>query len=71
MGQNLKVDLKIAIVLSGHSQRQIAAVSGIPEARLSTLVHGWAEPRDHERNAIAAALGKLPEELFGQVVTTT
>lgn len=67
----MRLNLKIAIVQSGKSQRSIAATCGIPENRLSTLIRGWAEPRDRERDAIAAALGKAPEDLFAQAPPTT
>ena len=56
--------LKIAIVESGKSQRQLAAGCDIPENRFSSIVCGWMDPREHERQAIAAALGKPADELF-------
>ena len=58
------VKLKIAIVGSRKSQRRIAADCNIPENRFSSIVHEWTTPREHERRAIAAALGKPAEELF-------
>ena len=64
MGLNLK--LKIAIAASGKSQRQLAATSHIPEARISSIVRGWTSPRDTERDAIAAALGKPVADLFDE-----
>jgi hypothetical protein len=64
----VRLNLKIAIVASGKSQRQIAAACGhIPENRFSAIVRGWIEPRDDERVAIAAALGKPADQLFEQV----
>ncbi|HZO57055.1 MAG TPA: helix-turn-helix transcriptional regulator [Bryobacteraceae bacterium] len=62
-----RLNLKIAIVASGKSQRQIAAACGVPENRLSEIVRGWAEPRDREREALAAVLGKPADDLFGHV----
>jgi transcriptional regulator with XRE-family HTH domain len=56
--------LKIAIVGSGQTQRQLAAACGIPESRFSSIVNGWAEPRERERHAIAAALSEAVEVLF-------
>ena len=56
--------LKVAILDAGKSQRQIAAECGIHENRISSIVRGWIEPRDTEREAIAAALGKSIDELF-------
>lgn len=61
----MRVKLRIAIVESRKSQRQIAAASHIPESRLSSIVHAWTDPRDTERSAIATALGRsVDEELF-------
>ena len=37
---------------------------GVHENRFSEIVRGWTEPRDGEREAITAALGKSVEELF-------
>jgi transcriptional regulator with XRE-family HTH domain len=62
----VRLILKIAIVASGNSQRQIARLAGIPENRFSDIVRGWAEPRPHERAAIAAALSKPEAELFNE-----
>jgi transcriptional regulator with XRE-family HTH domain len=63
----VRLNLKIAILASGESQRQVAAKCGIPETRFSEIVRGWAEPRDRERDAIAAALNKPVDELFEQM----
>ena len=60
----MRVNLKIAIVQDGRSQRRIAATCGIAENRFSEIVRGWAEPRQREREAIAAALGKQADQLF-------
>lgn len=60
----MRLNLKIAIVASGKSQRQIAAACDIPENRFSSIVRGWIYPREIEREAIAAALGKPADELF-------
>ena len=62
--RSVRLNLKIAIVKSGKSQRQIAAACKIPENRFSSIVHGWTDPRDGERAAIAAVLGKATDELF-------
>ena len=60
----MRVNLKIAIVEDGRSQRRIAATCGIPENRFSSIVQGWTHPRDAEREAIAAVLGRPVGELF-------
>jgi transcriptional regulator with XRE-family HTH domain len=63
MHTNLK--LKIEILTSGQRQRQIAAKTGIAESRLSSIIGGWIEPRASERAAIADALQKPEQEIFG------
>lgn len=61
----MRLNLKMTILAQGKSQRQVAAASRVPENRLSEIVRGWTVPRQHEREAIAAALGKTVDELFG------
>ena len=61
----MRLNLKIAIVASGGTQRELSWKSKIPENRLSSIVRGWIDPRDEERHAIAEALGKPVDELFG------
>jgi hypothetical protein len=51
---------KTSLLAAGKSQRFVAAESGISEHRFSEIVRGWTTPRDVERDAIAAALGKQP-----------
>jgi transcriptional regulator with XRE-family HTH domain len=58
--------LKVAIVTSGLTQRKVALACRMPEHRLSDIVCGLREPRDTERHAIAAALGKSVDEVFPQ-----
>ena len=60
----MRLNLKIAIVRSEKSQRELARASDVPENRLSSIVRGWVEPRDDERQAIADALGQPADELF-------
>ncbi len=52
----MRVGLKVAIVESGHTQREIAAEIHIPEGRLSSIVRGWTEPRPAEREALRELL---------------
>jgi transcriptional regulator with XRE-family HTH domain len=56
--------LKIAIVRSGRTQRQIARECGIAENRLSAIVRGWFAPRPDEQERIAQALNGTVAELF-------
>jgi len=56
--------LKVAIVVSGQSQREIAAQAPITENRLSEIVCGWIVPRDDEKAAIARVLKQPINALF-------
>lgn len=60
----MRLNLKIAMLTTGKSQRQVAWQSGISENRLSQIVQGWVEPTQREQTAIAAALREAPENLF-------
>jgi hypothetical protein len=60
------VDLKLAILKSGQSQRQIGVRTNIPEARLSSIVRGWVCPRNEERDALQRVLG-ISADAFEQV----
>lgn len=57
--------LTIAFATTRRSQRDVAAASGVPENRVSSIKKGWVKPRPWEREAIAKALGRTVEELFG------
>lgn len=56
--------LKVLIIEAGETQRSVAEICGITESRLSDLANGRAEPREAERQALAAVLGRSPEDLF-------
>ena len=60
----MRLNLKIAILKAGKSQRQLGAETEIPETRLSQIIQGWVQPTQREQAAIAAALHKAPEKLF-------
>jgi hypothetical protein len=55
---SVRLDLKVAIIKSGRTQRQLAAVTEIPEVKLSNIVRGLAWPSSTERAALASALGE-------------
>lgn len=55
--------LKLAIVQSGSTQRDIAAAVGLHPSRFSLIVNGL-RCDDETRAAIASALGRTVEELF-------
>jgi hypothetical protein len=60
----VRLNLKVAIVTSGKTQRQLAADGNIPENRFSSIVNGWTTPRDDECQRIAELLGRSVEDLF-------
>jgi plasmid maintenance system antidote protein VapI len=62
----VQIDLKVAILESGQTQRAIAAKTGIPENRLSEIVRGWRPARDEEMHRLAAVLGRQVADLFRQ-----
>jgi hypothetical protein len=53
----MRLELKIAILRSGKTQRQVSTESRIPETRLSHIVRGRSVPTPEEIAAINAALG--------------
>ena len=60
------MNLKLAIVASGKSQRQIAAKAEprLTENRLSEIVQGWVVPREEEKAALASVLNVSADTLF-------
>ena len=60
----MRLDLKIAMLIAGKTQRQVALQSGISENRFSQIVLALIEPTQREQAEIAAALHKAPEKLF-------
>ncbi len=61
----MRIALKLAILEADKTQREVAFACDIAESRLSEIVRGWADPNEHQRNAIAEALGRPVAELFG------
>ena len=60
----MRLNLKIAILKAGKSQRQLGAETEIPENRLSQIIQAWVAPTQREQTTIAAALHEAPEKLF-------
>lgn len=60
----LNTKLKQLIKESGKTQGQLAKEVGIPEARLSRIIHGYINPRKSEEEAIARSLEILTVEVF-------
>lgn len=56
--------LRLAIVQSGRTQRQIADQANLAETRLSQIVNGHWNPDDATRKAIADALHTTEAELW-------
>lgn len=56
--------LRLAIVESGRTQREIADEVGLSESRLSLIVNGRRHCDDRMREKIAAALGRKISELW-------
>lgn len=57
--------LKLAIVASGKTQRDIAALAQLGEVRLSAIITGRIVPSAEEKRAIARALRRPQGDLFG------
>lgn len=55
--------LKVAIVASGRTQREVAEAIGIDETRMSRIVNG-EHADDTLREAIATTLGRTTDDLF-------
>lgn len=57
--------LKLAIVASGRSQRDVANAVGISEFKLSRIVNRRATADEATRRALARELGQPAATLFG------
>jgi len=55
--------LKLEIVRRGLLQADVAQIAKISETRLSRIVNGRTEPREHELRQLASALGIHRDEL--------
>jgi transcriptional regulator with XRE-family HTH domain len=68
----MRFPIKIAIMLRGLLQFQVAAAAGMTETRLSRIVQGRAIPTADERKRLGKALGKTERELFNDdsILTT-
>ena len=60
----LNSKLKNIIKKSGKTQGILAKEIKISQARLSRIIHGYAEPRKAEEEALARALGVLTVDIF-------
>ncbi len=62
----MNMALKVAILQSGKTQREIAEEIGLSEGYLSRFVRGWEQPNPDQQKAIAKALKAKPAELFAE-----
>ena len=60
----LNSKLKKLIEKSRKTQGEIAKEIGMPEARLSRIIHGYSKPRKYEEEALARILGILTVDIF-------
>jgi len=62
----MNVPLRVALLRSPiRTQIRLAALTGIREERLSRIVNGWVTATPAERAAIAHAVERPENELFG------
>jgi transcriptional regulator with XRE-family HTH domain len=60
----MRVILKTTILRAYGTQRRFASATRIRENRLSSLIQGWADPSNKEKQTIARALGRSERGLF-------
>jgi hypothetical protein len=63
----MNLNLKIAQLRSGKSQRDLARGGGFSERRLSDIFTGWAEAREDEQQVLATLLNTTVTALFEHV----
>ena len=61
---SLNLPLKLAIVLSGRSQIQIAKAANLHESKLSRIIRGHDEATEADKKAIARVLRRKVTDLF-------
>jgi transcriptional regulator with XRE-family HTH domain len=61
-----RIRLKVAIIESGRTQREVAHEIGVTENRMCGLITGAATPRPHEEEALSRLLGRPADELFAE-----
>jgi len=63
----VNVNLKIARVVNGMSQYDLASQTGIPQSRLSLIERGFFRPTQRQSEKIAEAVRSEPEKLFPEL----
>lgn len=64
MQSKINIKLKTSIILSGYTQRQLSEQIGIKEQVISGAIHERLLLSESEKQKIADALGRRPEDLF-------
>jgi len=64
MGNEIKVDLKIGRNQSGLSNKDVACLLGVDEARVSRLENGHAKPTALELCTLSFIYGRRVEDLY-------
>lgn len=67
----MNMRLKMALAATGEPAWKIASRAGIPDTILSMIVRSRRAPTADQQRAIAEALGKSVDELFGEAATST
>lgn len=65
-----RLELYKAIRLSFFTQREVAALTEISEARLSGILNGWQEPKLNEMVKLSKLLEQPVSELFPELRDT-
>ena len=61
--------LRGAILQRGLSQREISRLSNIAENRLSSIIRGWTQPTQEERQKLTSVL-RQPEDILFDSATS-
>jgi transcriptional regulator with XRE-family HTH domain len=62
--------LRDEIFAQGYTQREFSTASGVPEVRLSAIIHGRTHATIDEMTACARTLKKSRAHLFGEAAVT-
>lgn len=65
-----RIRLKVAIIESGRTQREVARELDVTESRLSDIVTGEVQPRPFEETKLSEILGRPKEWLFDDQALT-
>jgi transcriptional regulator with XRE-family HTH domain len=71
MKKKIVSPLRVARLVRGQTQFDLARAIGVVPSRLSLLERGLIEPSRRERAALARALKSSPVELFGELAESS